>query len=290
MGNSSHFRPDWSRNRLKCQNSSCRVNQSDLLSCEEARLWSTVTWPTQSHAPGRWVHSRCQKQESPMTLVIQKHTENIAWRDKFWVVLTSWPLKLTSGERGGVSKLQHSIKTTDDGVHLSIPVTVSAIFSLFSVLLTLPASLLINWGFAQTGSQYHRRLYLLHQMGFRGSLAASQELLYLLPNVTFTRWTVEGPQHFCANWWFYESWERPESGRASGHNNPPQGGQLLNFEFGPEETRPRQFSFVSPSCRNSWKITPVLEVQHWCSGFAFHQNTKAERVSDVGPTLIWWIG
>lgn len=50
----------------------------------------------------------------------------------------------------------------------------------------------------------------------------------------FSRSTREDPQSFCANWWFYESWEWPESGRASGHNNPPQGGPAAQLWFQPK--------------------------------------------------------
>lgn len=200
-----------------------------------------------------------------MTLVIQKHTENISRRGKLWLVLTSWPLKLTSRERGGVSKLPRSIKPADDGVHPSAPVTVWAVFPLFS---------LINRSRRRcslTGALRRQEVSIIGGLiySIRWVSEARWRLLrnyYICFQTSlFARWTVEDPQHFCANWWFYESWERPESGRASGHNNPPRGGGVI--------------SFFSPPCRNSWKMTLA-----WSSASVFgvcfsskHESRKGFR-------------
>lgn len=70
--------------------------------------------------------------------------------------------------------------------------------------------------------------------GFHRLAGGFSDLLYLLPSVTLARWTREDPQSFCANWGFYESLERPESGRASGDNNPPQGGPAAQLWFQPK--------------------------------------------------------
>lgn len=182
-----------------------------------------------------------------------------------------------------MSKLQRSIKTTDDGVHLSVPVTV---FSLFSLI-----------------KRSRHRCSLTGALR-RQEVSIIGGLIYSIRWVSEARWRLLRNYYIC----FQTSLSQGEPRKA--HSTSALIGGFMRAESGQSQDEPQDITtllrghscstlisaqnkpdrgnspFSSPSCRNSWKMTPVLEVQRWCLGFAFHQNMKAERVSDVDPTSL----